>query len=272
MKRWVKAWLAAGVGCCVCGVVLLGIGAASGGSKYVKEADLNRLEGSAKRSDNEAVLEKTKLDDLDSVDISMSDMNLQVVSSDDQFCHISYQASDQKKEPISYQVEDGKLTIQENSNDGKSYYHVEIGFLSGLLSGSPLTTDENVVTLYVPEGQKWKMANIKSDMGNVLLNGCEIEKGNVQTDSGDMFFKNCDFEDLNVDTDMGELCFIGKEAVMRTWNVQIDTEMGNINADDALGGKVVEDEDDGDISYTQKGKGGNLVIRTDSGDVSLKCR
>ena len=70
MKRWVKAWLAAGVGCCVCGAVLLGIGAASGGSKYVKEADLNRMEGSAKRSDNEAVLEKTKLEDFDSVDIS----------------------------------------------------------------------------------------------------------------------------------------------------------------------------------------------------------
>ena len=43
-----KAWLAAGIGCCVCGAVLLGIGAASGGNKYVKEADLNRLEGSAK--------------------------------------------------------------------------------------------------------------------------------------------------------------------------------------------------------------------------------
>ena len=175
MKRGVKAWLAAGIGCCVCGAVLLGIGAASGGSKYVKEADLNRLEGSAKRSDNEAVLEKTKLDDFDSVDISMSDMNLQVVSSDDQFCYIAYQASDQKKEPISYQVRDGKLTIHENSNDSKSYYHVDIGFLSGFLGGNPLTTDENVVTLYVPEGQKWKMANIKSDMGNVLLNDCEIE-------------------------------------------------------------------------------------------------
>lgn len=203
---------------------------------------------------------------------TMSDMNLQVVSSDDQFCYISYQASDQKKEPISYQVRDGKLTIQENSNDGKSYYHVEIGFLSGLLSGNPLTTDENVVTLYVPEGQKWKTANIKSDLGNVLLNDCEIENGNVQTDSGDMFFKNCDFDDLKVNTDMGTLCFIGKEAVMRTWNIQVDTEMGNINADDALGGKVLEDEDDSDISYTQKGKGGNLVIKTDSGDVSLKCR
>ncbi len=50
------------------------------------------------------VLEKTKLDDFDSADISMPDMNLPVVSSDDQYWYISYQASDQDKEPISYQV------------------------------------------------------------------------------------------------------------------------------------------------------------------------
>ena len=186
MKRWAKAWLAVGVGCCVCGTALTGIGVASGGSKYVKSADLNKMDGAAKKSDNEMVLEKTKLDDFDSADISMTDMNLQVVNSNDQYCYISYRASDQKKDPISYQVKDGKLRIQENNNDGKTYYHVDIGFLSGLLGEGTLTTDENVVTIYVPEGQKWKLADIKSDMSNILLNGCEIENGAVQTDSGDV--------------------------------------------------------------------------------------
>lgn len=272
MKRWAKAWLAVGVGCCVCGAALTGIGVASGGSKYVKSADLNKMDGAAKKSDNEMVLEKTKLDDFDSADISMTDMNLQVVNSDDQYCYISYRASDQKKDPISYQVKDGKLRIQENNNDGKTYYHVDIGFLSGLLGEGTLTTDENVVTIYVPEGQKWKLADIKSDMSNILLNGCEIENGAVQTDSGDVFFKNCDFNNLKVKTDMGNLCFIGKEDVMRTWNIQMNTDMGDINVDDALIGKMVEDQDDCDISYTQKGTGGNLVIQTDSGNIRLKCR
>ena len=62
-------------------------------------------------------------------------------------------------------------------------------FCRGLLGEGTLTTDENVVTIYVPEGQKWKLADIKSDMSNILLNGCEIENGAVQTDSGDVFFK-----------------------------------------------------------------------------------
>lgn len=49
MKRWAKAWLAVGVGCCVCGAALTGIGVASGGSKYVKSADLNKMDGAAKK-------------------------------------------------------------------------------------------------------------------------------------------------------------------------------------------------------------------------------
>ena len=48
--------------------------------------------------------------------------------------------------------------------------------------------------------------------------------------------------------------------------------MGDINVDDALTGKMVEDQDDCDISYTQKGTGGNLLIQTDSGNIRLKCR
>ena len=106
----------------------------------------------------------------------------------------------------------------------------------------------------------------------ILLNECEIENGTVQTDSGDVFFKNCDFDNLKVQTDMGDLCFIGKEDVMRTWSIQVNTDMGDINVDDALTGKMVEDQDDCDISYTQKGTGGNLVIQTDSGNIRLKCR
>ena len=90
--------------------------------------------------------------------------------------------------------------------------------------------------------------------------------------SGDIYFKNCDFDNLKIDSDMGDIHFVGTEDVIGAWNIQIDTDMGDIDVDDALGGKVKEDEDDCALSYTQKGKGGNLVIQTDSGDVSLDCR
>ena len=62
-----------GVGCCVCGAVLTGIGVASGGSKYVKSADLNQMDGAAPKSDNEMVddaLTGKKMEDQDDSDIS----------------------------------------------------------------------------------------------------------------------------------------------------------------------------------------------------------
>ena len=62
-----------GVGCCVCGAALTDIGVASGGSKYVKSADLNQMDGAAQKSDNEMVddaLTGKKMEDQDDSDIS----------------------------------------------------------------------------------------------------------------------------------------------------------------------------------------------------------
>ena len=49
------------------------IGVASGGSKYVKSADLNQMDGAAQKSDNEMVddaLTGKKMEDQDDSDIS----------------------------------------------------------------------------------------------------------------------------------------------------------------------------------------------------------
>ena len=121
------------------------------------------------KENREVLHEKTKLDDFDSVDISMTDMNLQVVPSDDRSCYISYQASDQTKDPMSYQVKDGKLTIQENDNTGKFYYH---GYRILVRTFWEVDRSQrmNVVTLYIlQEEQEWKMADIKTDMSNIML-------------------------------------------------------------------------------------------------------
>lgn len=58
------------------------------------------------------------------------------------------------------------------------------------------------------------MADIKTDMSNIMLNGCKIENGTVQSNSGDIYFKNCDFDNLKIDSDMGDIHFVGTEDVM----------------------------------------------------------
>ena len=54
---------------------------------------------------------------------------------------------------------------------------VDIGFCRVFWVKEHLLQMKMWLTLYVPEGQKWKLADIKSDMSNILLNGCEIENG-----------------------------------------------------------------------------------------------
>lgn len=273
MKKWAKVWLIAGVGCCICGAAMTGIGAVSGGSKYVKAADLNRLDGNARKADHDTYLEKTKIDDFDAVDIRLGSMDLQVEASGDDFCYIAYRAESVKgKNPVHYQVQDGTLKIEETDNEKNSYFHVDIGFLSELLGDGALATDENVITLYVPESKIWTKADITTDMGDVLLNGCQITMGSITSDSGDIYFKDCDFQKMQMVSDVGDVSIIGQKKAIRAWNIQINTDIGDVHVDNALGGRMMEDEDDMTSSYIKEGKGGSLQIQIDSGDVSLECR
>ena len=188
MKRWIKNCLAAGAGCVVAGALLFAVGFLNGGKNYVLAADLNQWKGSATKEDSTYGLEKTKIDDYSTLNVDLSSLNLQIVSSDDDSYYISYTTSDSKeKEPVSYDVKNKILTLKEDS-DSNSYIHIDIGFLTAFLSkDKDFTTDENVVTLYVPENAKFQNATLNSALGNILLNHVCFESGTVSSGDGDIF-------------------------------------------------------------------------------------
>lgn len=275
MKKWTKAWLAVGAGCCICGAVLTGIGILSGGRNYVSAADLNRMDGSAKKEDQETFLAKTKIDNFDSVNVQLTSMSLQVVASDDDSCYISYQAGSRKGDkPVNYQVKDNTLELKETDSDKTSYFHVDIGFLSSLLGDGQITSGvsyEDLVTLYIPEGKVWKQTDLTTETGDVLLNECQMENGTIETDSGDIYIKHCDFQNLAVNSDLGDVQIIDSDKKMKTWAIQADTDIGDLNIDNALDGKLLENDSDDTEVYLQEGIHGKLQIQTDSGDIRLKC-
>ena len=170
-ERWIKNCLAAGAGCVVAGALLFAVGFLNGGKNYVLAADLNQWKGSATKEDSTYGLEKTKIDDYSTLNVDLSSLNLQIVSSDDDSYYISYTTSDSKeKEPVSYDVKNKILTLKEDS-DSNSYTHIDIGFLTAFLSkDKDFTTDENVVTLYVPTDARFQSANINSSFGDILIN------------------------------------------------------------------------------------------------------
>ena len=143
-------------------------------------ADLNQWKGSATKEDSTYGLEKTKIDDYSTLNVDLSSLNLQIVSSDDDSYYISYTTSDSKeKEPVSYDVKNKILTLKEDS-DSNSYTHIDIGFLTAFLSkDKDFTTDENVVNIICSNGCKISVCKYKQFIGDILINSSCFESGKI---------------------------------------------------------------------------------------------
>ena len=293
MKIWIKNCLAAGAGCVVAGALLFAVGFLNGGKNYVLAADLNQWKGSATKEDSTYGLEKTKIDDYSTLNVDLSSLNLQIVSSDDDSYYISYTTSDSKeKEPVSYDVKNKILTLKEDS-DSNSYTHIDIGFLTAFLSkDKDFTTDENVVTLYVPENAKFQNATLNSALGNILLNHVCFESGTVSSGDGDIFIKNstlkevavsaslgdvktydskiraCNFElsdgdfvakdseftgENSISSSLGDIDIEAKKEQLLALGFDASTSLGDIEVPDFLEGKLHEEDVD-ESSYQRSGK------------------
>lgn len=309
MKRWIKNCLAAGAGCVVVGALLFAVGFLNGGKNYVLAADLNQWKGSATKEDSTYGLEKTKIDDYSTLNVDLSSLNLQIVSSDDDSYYISYTTSDSKeKEPVSYDVKNKILTLKEDS-DSNSYTHIDIGFLTAFLSkDKDFTTDENVVTLYVPTDARFQSANINSSFGDILINSSCFESGKISSDDGEIFIKNSTLKDVTVSASFGDVktydskiraCnfelsdgdfvakdseFTGENSIssssgdidieakkeqLLTLGFDASTSFGDIEVPDFLEGKLHEEDAD-ESSYQRSGKDGNLKLQADDGDIVIK--
>lgn len=309
MKRWIKNCLAVGAGCVVAGALLFAVGFLNGGKNYVLAADLNQWKGSATKEDLTYGLEKTKIDDYSTLNVDLSSLNLQIVSSDDDSYYISYTTSDSKeKEPVSYDVKNKILTLKEDS-DSNSYTHIDIGFLTAFLSkDKDFTTDENVVTLYVPTDARFQSANINSSFGDILINSSCFESGKISSDDGEIFIKNSTLKDITVSASFGDVktydskiraCnfelsdgdfvakdseFTGENSIssslgdidieakkeqLLTLGFDASTSFGDIEVPDFLEGKLHEEDAD-ESSYQRSGKDGNLKLQADDGDIVIK--
>ena len=309
MKRWIKNCLAAGTGCVVAGALIFAVGFLNGGKNYVLAADLNQWKGSATKEDSTYGLEKTKIDDYSTLNVDLSSLNLQIVSSDDDSYYISYTTSDSKeKEPVSYDVKNKILTLKEDS-DSNSYTHIDIGFLTAFLSkDKDFTTDENVVTLYVPTDARFQSANINSSFGDILINSSCFESGKISSDDGEIFIKNSTLKDVTVSASFGDVktydskikaCnfelsdgdfvakdseFTGENSIsssfgdidieakkeqLLTLGFDASTGFGDIEVPDFLEGKLHEEDVD-ESSYQRNGKDGNLKLQADDGDIVIK--
>lgn len=310
MKRWIKNCLAAGAGCVVAGALLLAVGFLTGGKSYVLAADLNQWKGSATKENSTYGLEKTKIDAYSTLNVDLSSLNLQIISSDDDSYYISYTISGSKeKNPVSYEVKNKTLTFKETSAGFYSYTHIDIGFLSAFLSkDKEFTTDEDVVTLYVPTDAKFQSVTVNSSFGDILINNSCFESGKISADDGEIFIKNSTLKDITVSASFGDVktydskiksCnFIlsdgdfaaknndftdetlisnnlgdieieGSKKQLLALGFDASTDLGEIDVTDVLEGTLKENDSD-ESDYQRSGKTGNLKLQADDGDIVIK--
>ena len=273
MKSWAKICLITGISCTLAGAVLCGVGYIGHGLNYVKAADLNTLNGSARKdTDSLAVLKKTKIDSFSKLNISLDSLALKILPSEDDSCYISYITTNSRSsKPVNWEVKDDTLALSENTDNTSNHYvHVDIGFLMELFQhDSDHTPDDDTVCLYLPKKLLLSSTTIKSSFGDVLLSGLSTQKGTVTLSDGELELQNCTFKDSTFTSDFGDIDMTSSELTDCT----ITLSDGDIDCEDVAFHKKNNISNElGDISITgkhQKLSDISLTADTDLGDIDL---
>lgn len=207
MKMWAKVCLITGTACTIAGAALCGIGIVGHGLNYLRTADLNTLNSSGTNA-SPVVLEKTKINAFQALDLTLGDLDLEVLPSGDENFYLSYTVSRSGNEdPITWEVKNNTLSLTENtSGNSNHYFHIDIGFLSEILEHQdPDALDMNTIRLYLPKGTVLSDALISNNYGEMLLSDLSADKGTITLPNGSLDIKNCKLENCTVTSEFGDV-------------------------------------------------------------------
>lgn len=311
MKTWLKTALISGVLCCAVGAVLAAAGMLTGGKQYVQAADINTLRGDARKADSDslAVLDKQKISGVQALNLSLDNLDLKIVPSDDDCCYLSYRIAANKGEaPLTYTVQNGTLHLKEN-DAVQPQVHIDVDFLTDFLTFGRLPEDDDTQTviLSVPKSQL-KQLDIRSSYGDISMRGISAARGSIRCDNGDISLNNCQLSQFTLNNDYGDIdlerctldtaavqlsnggfdaqetAFFGENSITSSYGdvsisdtlanlqaltIQASTAYGEISVPDGLRAQIRQSTDDDLTDYCHSGTGGSLRVQADNGDIEL---
>ena len=311
MKTWLKTALISGVLCCAVGAVFTAAGMLTGGKQYVQAADINTLRGDARKADSDslAVLDKQKISGVQALNLSLDNLDLKIVPSDDDCCYLSYRIAANKGEaPLTYTVQNGTLHLKEN-DAVQPQVHIDVDFLTDFLTLGRLPEDDDTQTviLSVPKSQL-KQLDIRSSYGDISMRGISAASGSIRCDNGDISLKNCQLSQFTLNNDYGDIdlerctldtaavqlsnggfdaqetAFSGENSITSSYGdvsvsdtlanlqaltIQASTAYGEISVPDELRAQIRQSTDDELTDYCHSGTGGSLRVQADNGDIEL---
>ena len=283
MKKTTRTLLGIGGAFCLIGALLFGIGFTSGGTKYVHSTNLNSMNAQEdnKESANRFILKKTEIPDFTSLNINLEDSDLNIEESPNEKSYIEYaQATKDKKNPVSYFIENGTLTLKEAGNTGASYYiNVDISFLQAALSSKNIedytkesSKYENYVTLYLPKDKLVSSAKIYLGYGDFYVKNASLGNISLTSKDGDLTVNELTLSGkTKIALSYGDTEITLNDSTKKVSGFDLATHYGTITASGLNGNKTL-DEDDDVNTFQSDSKDGKTKLSIDSkdGDITVK--
>ena len=261
--------IAGGVLCGI-GILFFGIGMAFGGKEYVKNADLNQMNGKAMLdSKQEAFSGEETFEDLTGIQADLKNIDLLIKPSEDEKFHLTYnlEKSGKGKNPLSFEQKDGLLTIKESEGNGGSYYiKVDISIINVLFGNDKVYDYKNEATLYIPERKILDKASINLENGDFYADGFAAETAEIRLEYGDIIMQNISLNKGNITAEDGDIS--ADKGLLK--DLDMKAKYGDIMLKNTQyeNGKITLE--DGDLNSSEISFTGDTDIVNKYGDVSLK--
>lgn len=268
MSKVLKNTLIIGALICAVGLILALAGYLLGGNDYVAQADLNKMDASAMRSDNIYIQEKVKVDDIRGLNIDLEYIDLHLKPSDDDSCYLEYTldrrwVSDKNADPLIWDVKDGVLSMKEAPTKSRIVLVPDIG---SLLNGEAFEEEKNEVIVYMPEETVLSDSNIHLDGGDAFVSGLFMSHVEISLEYGDMIMKDTEINEGSLSFEDGD--FIAEKSDINM--VEIEIGYGDFIFTHGMLNGVQTEVSDGDSCFKDVFIEGNCEITGRYGDVEVK--
>ena len=223
-----------------------------------------------------------RLNSVSSITANLDYIDLKIVASDNNDFMMSYELHCMnRKNPLSYHLEDGALKLTESDFKAPSW--------KGWFLDTESFTNKyySCITLYVPldtvlescvldmaDGDltvkelHCNMLEIEADGGDMNIGESSCKKAVLKAVYGNLLFSGTSVSgDLLLDTEDGDISASGLEV---KGNIQLDTADGDISVSDVkVKGDIQLDTADGDVSFSEIKVSKGMKINAADGDIGI---
>lgn len=228
--------------------------------------------GNIQKNDTDGIQEDTngiktwqsddiRLDSVSSITADLNYIDLDIAVSDDDDFHMSYELHCMnRKNPLSYHLENGLLKLAEKDFKAPS-------LRSWIWNTDSMTNKYySYITLYVPSNTVLKSCNLNMADGDLTINGLHCNLMEIKAVDGDMNIKDGSCQKAVLKAEDGDIILSNS---IISEDLQFNTADGDISVSDLnIKGTAGFDTADGDISASGLSVDGTVQIDTADGDIS----